>query len=288
MLFTELHRPFIIGVISDREIDNCIRTLILGEFDGADGFQWELHRVKDYPPTKEQMRDVIGSTTKPIWTTNRRPRGEALRNRKLQSEEERIELQIDALDAGAKCIDMELDTFDHWALWDENRRRKEWPRLKDIPVNPNDFPQECSFNEEAIKKQMEVIDRVHSLGAEVLLSVHVRVPTTEEGVLRLGKEMENRGADLVKIVVWNDTFYDLCDTLRGNVLLKEKLKVPFKLMSQGEPSKLGRAIFAMFGSAWAFCQQDLRPGGFRYRPLISTEKFILQHVDWRPNWSKHK
>ena len=125
------------------------------------------------------------------------------------------------------------------------------------------------------------------MGAEILFSCHVLIRARAEGILKIAQELEHRGADLVKIVVWNDDLYDLCDTLKANVLLKEKLRVPFKLMSQGEPSKLGRVLFSMFGSAWAFCQQDLRPGGFHYRPLISTQKFIMQHVDWQPNWTQH-
>lgn len=286
MMFTELKKPFIVGVISDGTTDRCIRTIKLAEFDGADGFQLELHGFKDFPPSKQQMKDVIGSTIKPVWTTNRRRRLSNDRVRK-QSEEERIKLEMDAVDAGAVCIDIEMDTFDWWTLWDEDRRRKEWPHLQDIPVDTKDFPHECCFNKEAIEKQRRVIEQVHSVGAEVLLSCHVLVRTKAEGVLKIAKELENRGADLVKIVVWNDNFYDLCDTLRANVLLSEKMNVPFKLMSQGEPSKLGRVLFPMFGSAWAFCQQDLRPGGFHYRPLISTEKFILQNVDWRPNYKQH-
>jgi 3-dehydroquinate dehydratase len=208
--------------------------------------------------------------------------------KKRMSEEERIRLQMIALEEGAVCIDMEMDTFDHWALWDDVRKRDEWPRLKDIPLNSQDFPQECSFQDEATKKQMEIIEEVHSIGAEVLMSCHVKVMTTSQGVLRIGYEMERRGADLVKIVVWNDDFYQLCDTLKDNVLLAENLKAPFKLMSQGEPSKLGRALFSMFGSAWAFTQQDLRPGGFHYRPLTSTMNYIMKRVDWRPNWEKHR
>lgn len=283
-----MNRPFIVGVISDGDVDNCIRTIKLGEFDGADGFQWELHNFRDFPPSKEQMRDVIESTTKPIWTTNRRPKKSVISPpERRMSEEERIHLQLNALDAGAVCIDMEMDTFDYWALWDEARRKAEWPHLRDISVDPHDFPQECCFHGQAVEKQIGIIEEVHSMGVEVLMSCHVKVMTTAKGALKIGREMEERGADLAKIVVWNDDFYELCDTLKANVLLAEKLKVPFKLMSQGEPSKLGRAIFPMFGSAWAFCQQDLRPGGFHYRPLISTMKYIMQRIDWRPNSNRH-
>jgi len=288
MKFTELARPFIVGVISDGDVDSCIRTIRLAEFDGADGFQWELHNFKDFPPSKEQMRDVISSTIKPLWTTNRREgRDRGLGAIKIMSEEERVKLQMDALGAGAVCIDIEMDTFDPWDLWSEEKRKREWPRLMDITVDPKEFPHECCFNKEAIEKQKRVVDQVHSVGAEVLFSCHTLVRTRTEGILKIGKELEDRGADLIKIVVRNDNFYDLCDTLKANVLLSENMKVPFKLMSQGEPSKLGRVLFPMFGSAWAFCQQDLRSGGSHYRPLISTERFILQHVDWRPNWAQH-
>jgi hypothetical protein len=281
--FSELSRPFIVGVISERTIEEGIRTLKLGEFDGADCFQWELHKLEDFPPSKEDMRDLFSSTNKPIWTTNRR----GVKPHTPKMEEVRMKLQIDAIEIGASGIDMEMDTFDHWLLWDQKRKQKEWENLHDIPVNKKDFPHECSFNKDARDKQLEIIDTVHSLDAEVLMSCHVLVRTTDNGILKIVNEMDNRGADLIKIVVRNDDFYDLCDTLRANIMLKENTDKPFKLMSQGEPSKLGRVLYPMFGSAWAFGQQDLLPGGFHYRPLISTLKYILQHVDWQPNWEKH-
>ncbi|MGD0804883.1 MAG: type I 3-dehydroquinate dehydratase [Candidatus Bathyarchaeia archaeon] len=282
MKFTELPRPFIVGVISDDDVSHCVRSMKLGEFDGADGFQLELQGFKGYPPTLKEIREVVSSTTKPVWVTNRR------RPTSAESDEDRVNLMLKSVEAGAACLDMEMDTFDPWRLWQKERIERELTRLRGISINQSDLPRECSFDEEATRKQMEVIDKVHSMGGEVLLSAHLLIRTTTEGVLRVGEELVRRGADLVKIVVWNDSLYDLSDTLKANVALSERLKVPFKLMSQGEPSKIGRVVFPMFGSAWAFCQQDLRPGGFDYRPLISTEKYILQHVDWRPNWALHK
>ena len=286
MKFTDLPRPFIIGVISDGDVDHCIRNMKHSEFDGADGFQLELHNFRSLPLSKQKLKDIIGSTTKPIWTTNRRSKIDRQQRRQID-EHARIQVELDALDAGAQCIDLEMDTFDPWYLWDTHRRQAEWSQLHDIPVNPDDFPGECCFNEDAIREQCKVIDHVHNVGGEVLLSSHILVRTRTEGIVRIAKALEQRGADLIKIVVWNDDFYDLCDTLRANVVLSETLETPFKLMSQGEPSKLGRAIFPMFGSAWAFCQHELRPGGFHYRPLISTEKYLLQHLDWQPNWLQH-
>ena len=59
MKFTDLSKPFIIGVVTDGDVDTCIRTIKLGEYDGADGFQLELQGFKDFPPNKEQMKDIV-------------------------------------------------------------------------------------------------------------------------------------------------------------------------------------------------------------------------------------
>ena len=233
MKFTELPRPFIVGVISDDDVTHCVRSMKLGEFDGADGYQLELHGFRRYPPTVKEIREVVSSTTKPVWVTNRR----RFKSAEQVSEENRVNLMLDSIEEGATCLDMEMDTFDPWRLWDAERWKSEMVRLRGISVEPEDFPRECCFDEEATRRQKEVIDKVHSIGGEVLLSCHLLVRATPEGVMRVGEELVRRGADLVKIVVWNDTLYDLCDTLRANVMLSERLKAPFKLMSQGEPSK---------------------------------------------------
>ena len=173
----------------------------LGEFDGADGFQLELQGFKSYPPTQHEIHEVISSTTKPILVTNRRR--PATTN--PISEEDRVKLMLDSIEAGAACLDMEMDTFDPSRLWSDERRKVELLRLEGISADPKELPRECCFNDEASRMQMEVIDKVHSVGGEVLLSCHLLVRTTTEGILRVGEELQKRGADLIKIVVWNDS-----------------------------------------------------------------------------------
>ena len=152
MKFTELTRPFIIGVISDKDVPHCIRTIKKSEFAGADGFQLELHNLHSSPPTKQELKDIIGSTSKPVWTTNRRSKADRQQRREID-EPARIKVELDALDVGAQCIDLEMDTFDPWYLWDSDRRAAEWQHLQDIPVNTNEFPSECCFNDDTIRKQ---------------------------------------------------------------------------------------------------------------------------------------
>jgi arsenate reductase-like glutaredoxin family protein len=179
MKFTDLSRPFIIGVISDNDAAHCIRSIKKSEFAGADGFQLELHNLQSSPPTKRELKDIIGSTIKPVWTTNRRSKADRQLRRKVD-EHARIQVELTALDAGAQCIDLEMDTFDPWYLWDSDRREVEWSQLRDIPVNSDDFPGECCFNEDAIREQKKIIDHVHNVGGEVLLSCQVNLQNLDE------------------------------------------------------------------------------------------------------------
>ena len=53
---------------------------------------------------------------------------------------------------------------------------------------------------EAIKRQRQVIDEVHRLKGEILMSAHTRVHLSVEQCVSMAKEMESRGADIVKVV----------------------------------------------------------------------------------------
>lgn len=275
MKLTELNRPFICAVITDMDVASCIRTMKLAEFDGADAFELDLHCLEPFPPTKKDVANIVGCTSKPVFTVNRRTP-----KTKPQGEDGRMRLQVDAFEAGTKGFDMELDTFDPWTEWDEAKAKWQMEHLKGISLDPDVMPREVSFDAEAERKQMSLIDDLHSRGGEVMLSTHIIVRMKPEGALRVGKLMEKRGADLAKIVALNRDMYDLLDTLACNVTLKKELKIPFKMMSHGQPSRIGRVIFPMFGTSWVYCQETLLPGGFHHQPLVSTMRFILQHVDF--------
>ena len=75
----------------------------------------------------------------------------------------------------------------------------------------------------AIKKQMELIDKLHKCGAEVLMSSHVLKFTPAERVLEIAREHERRGADICKIVTGAENTEQQIENLRIINLLKENL-----------------------------------------------------------------
>jgi 3-dehydroquinate dehydratase len=66
-------------------------------------------------------------------------------------------------------------------------------------------PEELTDAPDAIKKQTELIDLLHSKGAEVLMSSHVLKFTPAERVLEIALEQKRRGADIIKIVTGADS-----------------------------------------------------------------------------------
>ncbi|MEM3046694.1 MAG: type I 3-dehydroquinate dehydratase [Candidatus Bathyarchaeia archaeon] len=271
---TQVNRPFICAVITDANVDACIRTMKLAEFDGADAFELDLHVLQPYPPSKQDVKDIVGCTSKPTFTVNRRVGG------RPQSEDERVKMQLDAFDAGTVGFDTELDTFDPCTQWDAAKTKHQMEHLQGISLDPDVMPLEVSYDPEAERKQMRLIDDLHARGGEVMLSTHILVRMKPEGALRVGRLMEKRGADLAKIVGRTRDMGDLLDVLACNLALKKELKIPFNMMSHGQPSALGRVLYPMFGSSWVYCQQTFVPGGFHYQPLVKTMRYILQHVDF--------
>ena len=95
-------------------------------------------------------------------------------------------------------------------------------------------PDEVAVDEAAIKKQMELIDKLHEKGAEALMSSHVYKYTPAERVLEIALEHQRRGADICKIVTGADTMEQQIENLRIINLLKEKLDIPFLFLCGGE------------------------------------------------------
>ena len=101
-------------------------------------------------------------------------------------------------------------------------------------------PEEITMDETAIKKQMELIEKLHKKGVEVLMSSHVLKFIPAERVLEIAKEHERRGADICKIVTGADTMEEQIENLRIVNLLKENLNIPFLFLSSGECQILRR------------------------------------------------
>ena len=83
-------------------------------------------------------------------------------------------------------------------------------------------PKEVVTDGNIISKQCELIERVHSMGAEVLLSCHPGIPMNCGQVVELALFLEKRNPDIIKIVTRADSEDDLAESIRAMLLLKKK------------------------------------------------------------------
>ena len=140
-------------------------------------------------------------------------------------------------------------------------------------------PEELTDDPEAIKKQIQLIDRLHQAGAEVLMSSHVLKFTPAERVLEIAKEQLRRGADIVKIVTGADTMEQQIENLRITDLLKRELGAPFLFLSGGQ-SSLHRRLGLKLGCCMALCVYEHDHLSTKAQPLLQTMKTVRDNIDF--------
>ena len=137
---------------------------------------------------------------------------------------------------------------------------------------------ELTMNEEAVKKQMELIDELHGRGAEVIMSSHILKFTPAERVLEIAFEHKRRGADICKIVTGADSSEEEIENLRIIDLLKEKLDIPFLFLAGGK-SRILRRIGAALGNCMTLCVYEYDELATKAQPLLRDAKLMRDTLE---------
>jgi 3-dehydroquinate dehydratase len=248
-LFSQQKLPLLVASLSDPTPTKAICTMRNAIFDGAEAFMIHLEAMKQEHLCEKDLKTIINyACDKPMFTMNYRlPNG--------KSDEQLVDEQIMAVRAGASMIDMMGDMFE-----------------------PS--PRELSQDSRSIDRQRQVIEEVHALGGEVLMSSHIWEYMPVEQTLAHAKALEARGGDFVKIAMCIHNEEQMIESLRATVLVKNELKVPFLHICMGQWGKLLRAVSPMFGSCFALCVQSYTEAGHKEKPLLRAEKAVLENIDW--------
>jgi 3-dehydroquinate dehydratase type I len=126
---------------------------------------------------------------------------------------------------------------------------------------------------DAVNKQIELIDKLHKKGAEVLMSSHVLHFIPAERVIEIALEHQRRGADICKIVTGADSIEEQIENIRITNLLKEKLDIPFLFLSAGE-CRISRRIGGCLGNCMSLCVHEYDDLATETQPLLSEMKLI--------------
>lgn len=221
-------------------IDKCLP-------EGAEAFGMQFEQMKPEYRTREVYEDLFSYSDKPIYVTNYR-----LKYNEEKSDEELAEELLELAECGATLCDVMGDLYDRQ-------------------------PDEVAVSEEAIKKQMELIDELHKKGAEVLMSSHIFKFTSAERVLEIALEHQRRGADISKIVTQADSTEEEIENLRILNLLKEKVDIPVLFLYNGH-SRVFRKISGEYGNCMYLCVYEYDEFAASGQPLLADVKPIVEHI----------
>ena len=139
--------------------------------------------------------------------------------------------------------------------------------------------EELTDDESAINRQIKLIEKIHSVGAEVLMSSHLYKFAPAERVLEIALEQKRRGADIIKIVTGADTMEQQIENLRITDLLKKELGAPFLFLSGGE-SSIHRRLGIKLGCCMCLCVYEHDALSTPSQPLLQTMKTIRDILDF--------
>src|SRR5262249_9133145 len=179
------------------------------------------------------------------------------------NDDDRVQRQLDLIELGSIGFDLELDTFDPQpgppSDTTEGRRYN---------YDRGSPPREITTNPRAVAQQIAVVEQAHRRGGEVMFSPHNAPRLTPEAALRIGRLVEERGGDAVKIVQFCASDDDVVETLASTALLKRELAIPFALMAMGEYGKLTRIMAPLLGSMLVFARHDYSLPTYLHQPPV--------------------
>ena len=221
------------------------------EMDGADGIAVELQKFPLEQRTEENFRTLIRCTQLPYMFLDYR------NDRFLGTDDEaRQKYLLLAAQCGAEVIDVMGDLYD-----------------------PS--PLELTHDPAAIEKQKALIDRIHELGAKVIMSSHMTsTERSAEEVLAHLREQSSRGADILKIVVGMNTEKALLEGVRTLLLLRKELDKPFVFLGGGQFGRFIRYVGPQLGAAIEFAVHDYPVNQSYNQPTIRSFKGVMENFHW--------
>lgn len=216
--------------------------------DGAEAFGIQIERMSKEYRNADTYKDIFSyAKGLPFYVANyRRCYNEG------KSDDVLAEELLEMADCGATLCDVMGDFYD---------------------IQPD----EVAVDKNAIKKQMELIDKLHQKGAEVLMSSHIFKFTPAERILEIALEHQRRGADICKIVSGASNMEEQLENLKICNMLKEKLDIPFLFLSTGK-SDILRRIGGELGCCMYLCVYEHDELSIKSQPLLKNMKAIIDNM----------
>ncbi len=242
--FLKYDNPLLTVMVQADHPERIKELISLSLPEGAEAFGMQFCKLKAEYRNKDTYQDLFSYTNLPIYVTNYRYHSANAGKSDNVLAKELVELA----ECGATLCDVMGDYFDA-------------------------CEGELTMNEEAVKKQIGLINALHERGAEVLMSSHVLRFTPADRVLEIALEHQKRGADICKIVTGAENMAEQIENLRIINLLRANLKIPFLFLCGGECQIL-RRIGGSLGNCMTLCVHEYDEHATKSQPLLRDVKAI--------------
>ncbi len=250
-LFLEHTKPIITTMLKPNNTKDLVRDIEAALKEGTDAFCLEIELMKTECRTATDFKDIFSTMQgKPVYITNYRRLNI---NDRVQSDEELTEQMLFAfsLADNVKLFDIRGDLFD-------------------------ESPDEITYNEKAIEKQIELAKEVHRLGGEVLMSSHPLRFMPYEDVLKIAKAQAERGVDIVKIVTLAESEKQVDENIKTTLRLKEDLDKQFLFLCGGSHCRRHRLLGPVLSNSLFLSVQKGIDGG--PQPQMDDAKRIVEMI----------
>lgn len=245
--FLNSEKPIITVMVQADNPDRIKELIDKSLPQGAEAFGMQFCKLKPEFRTPEIYRELLSYTDKPVYITNYR---HSVNEGK--TEEEIGEELVEMAGYGATLCDIPADSYD---------------------------PQPLQFTDdpEAVRKQKELIRRIHEKGAEVIMSDHIFKFTDYEQLLHIARSMKERGADICKIVVRAENMEEQIENLRIINKLKEDVDIPLLFLCGGKCT-LVRNFGGEIGCCMYLCVYEHDNFATPVQPLLKNLKMIQDGI----------
>ena len=269
--FANQPSPLVVNVVRERTVRDAIAKIRNGEYAGAKGIDLHLSCLNDEYKNTESIKMIVDSTHLPILSLNYNQTYEC---EGFETDEEtRVDLLLKSAEAGVSAVDVQSYTYD---LYSKTNFREEFSHLDYSFIKGN--PNEIVVDQKIIDKQMELFEKIHHHGSEVLLSCHPMIPMNTEQVVELALFLEKRKPDIIKIIAYANNEEDLVEAFKTMITLKKEVKTVTHFHCAGRAGKLSRIINPVLGGHLAFCNDGFTASSNFEQLDLKTALSVIENL----------
>lgn len=263
--------PLVIGVIRERTVRDAIAKIKSATLHGATAIDLHLSCLNPEFKNTESIRKIVDQCDLPILALNYSQDYEY--NEFEEPEEDRIALLLQAVEAGVAAIDMQAYSYDRYS---KKNFREEYKDCG-LPFIKEGI-HEIVCDPVILEKQKALVNKVHEMGAEVLISCHPMVVLNREEVLALAESLDARDPDIIKIVTRAETEDDMLESVASMIELRRHFKKPVHVHAAGKAGQLSRVVNPLLGGHLLFCNDGFTASSNFAQPDLQTVRTILDNV----------